>query len=164
MSRREEAEQVGRAPAATPGSPAFRPHREKRREEVGRAGELIASGRLQVGGKAISAGVITGGISSLTADPRQPGEYIDIKISWSASNPKGGSMLDPWKIFIIAKDSTGNKEVVKTARVTNPSIQDTDTLRLWQMPDTPIALEVRLYAHQKMVDWDWSWWPEVTPL
>jgi len=152
MSRREEAEQVGRAPAATPGSPAFRPHAPKKRE-----GELIASGRLQTGG-AISAGVITGSISSLTVDPRQPGEYIDIKIAYSASNPKGGSFLDPWKIFIVAKDNAGNKKMVKDANVTNPTFQDSGTWRLWQMPNTPISLEVRLYAHQEVVPWNWDWW------
>jgi len=153
MSRREEEKNVGRAPAATPGSPAYRPHAPKRR-----AGELIASGRLQAG-TGISAGVITGSISSLTVDPRQPGEYIDIKISFSASNPKGGSLLDPWKIFIVAKDTAGNKEMVKDANVTNPTYSQTNgSFRLWQMPSTPISLEVRLYAHQEVVGWDWAWW------
>lgn len=51
MARRDE-EEITRAPAATPGSPAFRPHREKRREE-----EITHS--INISGK-ISALVIGG--------------------------------------------------------------------------------------------------------
>lgn len=160
MSRRDEAEEIARAPAATPGGPGFRPFGPRRRE----AGELIASGRLSTEGisaEGISAGVITGSISSITIAPRQPGEYIDMVISYSASNPKGGSTLDPWRLFIISKDNLGNKDVHTVGaldRITDPSIDATETLKLWQMPNEPISLEVRLYAHQELKSWNWDWW------
>lgn len=139
MQRRDE-DKISRAPAATPGGPAYRPHRERRREE------------------GISAGVIYGSIKSLIVPPRQPGEYIDIEISYEATNPKGASVLDPWKIFLVAKDDAGNKEMVKDADVVTGTFSETDSLRLWKMPNVPINLEVRLYAHQEIVPWDWSWW------
>ena len=137
MSRREE-EKIGRAPTTTPGP--------KRRIE------LKGGGRL----RSIS-GVITGAITSLNVTPVKAGAYIDISIAYNAYNPNG-SFLNPWKIFIVAKDSAGNKELVKDANVLSDRFSDSGSWRLWQMPAKEITLEVRLYGHDEVVPWNWAWW------
>lgn len=101
--------------------------------------------------------MISGKITSFSIKPVKAGEYLDLIIAYNASNP-GGSFINPWKIFIVAKDSLGNKEMVKDADVRSDSFSDSGTWRLWKMPASTITLEVRLYGHDEIVPWDWRWW------
>lgn len=101
--------------------------------------------------------MITGEITKLIVKPAKPGEYIDIELAYAAYNPEG-SFFDWWKIFIIAKDSLGNKEMVKDADVKSDNFNDSGEWRLWKMPSKEITLEVRLYGHNELEPWDWSWW------
>jgi len=117
MSRREE-EEIGRAPAATPGSPAYRPHRERRREE-----ELIASGRLQerpMGHISLEADIsaIVGdfeikdvdlyavyGAERATDIPL--GASFEIHADYMIVNRAAG-FLDLWSTSMTVRDSLGN--------------------------------------------------------
>ena len=102
------------------------------------------------------SGEITGSISALEAAQVSPESYIDIDLAYSAFNPNEGR----WKIFVVAQDSKGNKELVKDADVQGPDFEDEGSWRLWKMPAETINLEVRLYAHDEIVAWTWAWWPE----
>ena len=101
--------------------------------------------------------MISGKITSFTVEQVKPGEYINIKMAYDATNPNG-SFWNPWKIFVVAKDSAGNRELVKDADVKSDKFTDSGTWRLWKMPAQTITLEVRLYGHDEIVPWDWRWW------
>lgn len=110
------------------------------------------------GGQVVFQGAITGTITSLVVPQVRATAYIDINISYNAYNPNG-SFWNWWKIFIVAKDSLGNKEEVKAATVSSDRFSDSGSWRLWKMPSQPIQLEIRLYGHDEVLPWDWSWWP-----
>ena len=105
------------------------------------------------------SGIITGSITSLNVPQVAAGAYIDITLAYNAYNPNG-SFWNSWKVFVVAKDSLGHKELVKDADARSDSFSDSGTWRLWQMPNTAIRLEIRLYGHDEIVPWDWAWWPE----
>jgi len=111
-----------------------------------------------LGLRSISQGSITGAITSLTVPQVKAGAYIDIDIAYNAYNPNG-SFLNWWKIFIVARDSKGNKELVKDANVASDRFVDSGSWRLWKMPSVSIGLEIRLFGHDEIVPWDWAWWP-----
>ncbi len=91
----------------------------------------------------------------------QPGEYIDIKISFWASNAKGGSLLNPWKLFLIAKGKSLKEEVkAVTVRAGSYSEQAKSSYRLWKMGTTDDEIEFRLYATHTVQGWDWANWPD----
>ena len=126
----------------------------RREEEIAISSQFIAQGS------------IYGTISVLTVPPVKAGAYIDIDITYYVVNPNG-SFWNPWKVFIVAKDSMGKKEMVKDVTVKDDEYPagalsgnlQRDTLRLWQMPNQAITLQIRLYAHDEVVSWNWVWWP-----
>ena len=105
----------------------------------------------------LSQATLDGAINSLVVPQVKAGAYIDITLNYWASNTEG-SLLHAWKIFVVAKDNLGNKELVKDADVRAATFTDSGNWRLWQMPGQAIRLEVRLYALDAIEPWDWSWW------
>ena len=105
----------------------------------------------------VAQGSITGQITSLSVPQVKAGAYIDIVIAYNAYNPNG-SFWNPWKIFIVAKDNLGHKDMAKDADVRDDEFSDSDSLRLFQMPSQSIQLEIRLYGHDELVSWNWDWW------
>ena len=105
------------------------------------------------------SGDITGSITSLNVPQVAAGAYIDITLAYNAYNPNG-SFVNSWKVFVVAKDSLGHKEMVKDVDVKSDNFTDSGSWRLWQMPSSAIHLEIRLYGHDEIVPWDWSWWTE----
>lgn len=130
--------------------PRVGPSRSRRDEE----GIVIAG---DFGLRSITQGLITGGITSLTVPQVKAGAYIDITIAYNAYNPNG-SFWNPWKIFLVAKDSLGNKELVKDATIYSNKFSDSGTWRLWKMPSQNISLVIRLFGHDEVKSWDWAWW------
>lgn len=114
---------------------------------------VLAGGNL----RRLSFGSITGGIISLSVPQVKAGEYIDITMAYNGYNPNG-SFWNPWKIFVVAKDSLGNRELVKDVDVRDDEFSDSGTWRLWKMPSSAMTLEIRLYGHDELVPWDWGWW------
>lgn len=105
----------------------------------------------------ISQGAITGKITSLTVPQVKADAYIDIIITYNATNPNG-SWTNWWKIFLVARDSLGNQELVKDADVKAGSFSDSGSWRLWKMPSKAITLWIKLYGHDEIVPWNWAWW------
>lgn len=101
--------------------------------------------------------MISGKITSFKIPQVKAGEYLDVTLEYNAFNPNG-SFFNPWKIFVVAKDSIGNKEMVKDADVRSDKFTDSGTWRLWKMPNSTITVEVRLFGHDEIVPWDWRWW------
>lgn len=123
------------------------------------ASNVVVRKELQyIGDRQVFQAAITGTITYLDVPEVKAGAYIDINITYNAYNPNG-SFWNWWKIFVVAKDSLGNKEEVKAATVTSDRFSDSGSWRLWKMPGQPITLEIRLYGHDEVLPWDWSWWP-----
>jgi len=103
----------------------------------------------------IGSSSIIGNISRLSVAQVKPGDYIDIDISFEASNP--GALY--WKLFLVAMDNLGNKELVQATRVLGGSFTKSDRYRLWKMPSQTITIDVRLFGHDDAAyDWHWSDW------
>lgn len=96
-------------------------------------------------------------ITSLTIAPRKVGEILLADISYTISGT-GAALLNPVKIFIVAKDNMGNKKELKGLTLWQDSYSGEDTLNMWQMPNATITVEVRIYWHSEVVGWDWTWW------
>ena len=100
---------------------------------------------------------ITGSITSLNIPQVKAGQQIVMNISYDCRNPDG-SWFDPWKFYLVAKDSLGNKKLVKTADVRADYFKDSDSLNLWSMPSQNITIEIRMYGHNELESWNWNWW------
>lgn len=98
-----------------------------------------------------------GSITSINIDEVKAGAYLDLDISYRVED-SGASWTDPIKVFLVARDSLGNAELVKDADVRSDPFTDSGSWRLWKMPNQAIALEVRLFGHDEIVPWNWSWW------
>ena len=101
---------------------------------------------------------ITGNIITVEV-PRVPaGQPIKVTTECTAHNPDG-SFINAWALFIVAKDNAGHRQMLKHYTI-HSSIANcpSDTWVLWNMPNTTITLEVRLYGHDETLDWDWNWW------
>lgn len=112
----------------------------------------IFSGIFNLGG---NPGSITGGITKAEIKEVKTGEYLDLDVAFNGSNPGANY----WKLFLVAMDSVGNKELVQATRVIGSSFTKTDKYRLWKMPSQGVNVEIRLYGHDEAgYRWNWADW------
>lgn len=146
MGRRDEDEEIGRAPAATPGSPAFRPHGPRRREV-----ELTGIGRItkHIGGVemvlVITDAWVEYGGQRVTEVPE--GEHFDILASYNCQWDQG-SFWDPWKVAIAVSGngiSNIDSTVIRADRGSGTMKLDHDGPNI--MPNAGISLTLTPWGH-----------------